>query len=323
MIFSLVQKYKNHFMGFLKESSFSIKLFSLIGLMFAGITIGSLIGVLLIKPLFGIDVASDPSILALDGSDPSIVPVLKFIQFVQSVFFFIIPANIFAYWASNKNATDYLGFHHTKLPLYFFAALIILAAAPAIAGLAIWNENIHLPQFMTGIEEWIRSREKAAEKITELFLRADNTSALFINLLVIALVPALGEELIFRGILQKLLIEKTKSIHWGILITSVIFSAIHFQFLGFVPRLILGGLLGYLFVWSGSIWIPILVHFINNGSAVLADYLYKTQVTGIDLNKEENFSISVTLVSFLISFVLIWFFYKNRKIDSADGERLG
>src|SRR5207344_1198984 len=97
--------------------------------------------------------------------------------------------------------------------------------------------------------------------------------SLAINLFIIAFLPALGEELFFRGMMQKLFSQLTKNNHLAIIITSIIFSAIHLQFYGFLPRMVLGIFLGYLLVWSGSLWLPILAHFVNNASAVLFTFL--------------------------------------------------
>jgi membrane protease YdiL (CAAX protease family) len=85
---------------------------------------------------------------------------------------------------------------------------------------------------------------------------------------VIALIPAIGEELLFRGVIQGSIFKNT-NIHVAVLLTSIIFSAFHLQFYGFLPRMVLGILLGYSLAWSGSLWLPVLIHFINNGAAVV------------------------------------------------------
>jgi membrane protease YdiL (CAAX protease family) len=90
---------------------------------------------------------------------------------------------------------------------------------------------------------------------------------------MIAVLPAVGEELLFRGVIQKLFSKITRSHHWGIWISAILFSALHLQFYGFIPRLLLGAMFGYLLVWSGSLWLPILAHFINNAAAVTALFM--------------------------------------------------
>jgi membrane protease YdiL (CAAX protease family) len=96
---------------------------------------------------------------------------------------------------------------------------------------------------------------------------------MILNLFIIAILPAVGEEFFFRGVLQKILIKLFKSGHVGIWVTAFIFSAIHFQFFGFVPRFILGLIFGYLFFWSGTLWLPVISHFINNAVPVIMAYI--------------------------------------------------
>jgi len=131
----------------------------------------------------------------------------------------------------------------------------------------------------------MRNMETEAEKLTESFLVTHTNFDLIINLSMIALLPAVGEELLFRGVLQNLIQQATKNQHWAVIITGFIFSAIHMQFFGFLPRFMLGVFLGYLLVWTGSIWAPILAHFINNGSAVLLSYY--EQKNAININEEK------------------------------------
>ena len=101
-------------------------------------------------------------------------------------------------------------------------------------------------------------------------------------MLIIALIPAFGEELLFRGLIQKGLFKSWGNIHLAIWLSAFLFSALHLQFLGFIPRFLIGGLLGYLFFWSGSIWLPILAHFVNNATAVLLSFMINKGV----INKE-------------------------------------
>ena len=126
---------------------------------------------------------------------------------------------------------------------------------------------------MAGIEQWMKETEENAEKFTKAFLKMETTGDLLLNMVMIALIPAIGEELLFRGVLQRLFSEWTKNAHWGVFIAAVLFSAIHIQFYGFLPRMVLGVLFGYLFIWSRSLWLPIFGHFVNNGAAVIFAYL--------------------------------------------------
>ena len=135
------------------------------------------------------------------------------------------------------------------------------------------------------IPDWMFVFDNNAEKITKYFLKMNTLGDLFFNVLVIAIIPAIGEELFFRGYLQEKMTQWLGKPDVAIIITAILFSAIHMQFQGFLPRFALGLILGYLFYWSGSLWLPIIAHLLNNAMAVtfsypaLSDYAYLTENT--------------------------------------------
>ncbi len=301
-------------MSYLRDRGFWGQISVLIFLMLSGLIIGSVLSFALIKPLFGLNPLSDPGIFSSNSGNPLHINILKFMQLMQVSFMFIIPANVYAYFYEG-NAASYFQLKRTPGIHYSLAIVLMLVSTPAIAFLITWNEGIQLPSFLSGLDKWMRASEAHATALTEAFLNVDSLGGLFINILIIAVLAAFGEELIFRGILQRLIIEKTQSIHWGVWISAVIFSAFHMQFLGFVPRLVLGALLGYSFIWSGSLFVPILAHFFNNATAVIAHYLFKKGYIPVDINREENFGIPLILISFILSFILIYFW--NKKVKPA------
>ena len=113
----------------------------------------------------------------------------------------------------------------------------------------------------------------------------DTTGDFAFNLIMIGLLPAIGEELVFRGVVQKIFHQWSRNIHIAIWTTAFVFSAMHMQFYGFLPRMVLGGMLGYMLAWSGSLWLPIFAHFVNNAGAVVFMYLFQKGVTDIDPDK--------------------------------------
>ncbi|MCR5050218.1 MAG: CPBP family intramembrane metalloprotease [Paludibacteraceae bacterium] len=204
---------------------------------------------------------------------------LKWLQLLQSIGTFGVPPIVCAWiWATNHRCFSWLGLS-SKISgkTAIFAIVIMLCAIPSINFLADLNSRVVLPSCLHSIESFLRQQEEAAALLTERFLYADDVWTMLVNIGLIALMPALTEELTFRGTLQQIMAKGQKDegakMHVAIWVTAIIFSAIHMQFFGFIPRMLLGAIFGYAFVWTGSLLAPILMHFTNNGMAVLSYYL--------------------------------------------------
>lgn len=146
-----------------------------------------------------------------------------------------------------------------------------------------WNSNLVFPG---ELDAWIRERENMAEAMTKFLTSFRGPGDFLLGFLLIAVLPAISEEFAFRGMLQPALNRATGNMHIAVWVTAILFSAFHFQFLGFVPRLMLGVLFGYLLAWSGRLWLPIIAHFVNNGLMVILLYLH--QLGYIDINPEST-----------------------------------
>ena len=199
---------------------------------------------------------------------------LKWLQFMQTMGTFLLPPILCALiWDAHHRPFHWLKMsQRTDWKLFLIAIAIMICAIPAINLLADLNGRIELPDWLSGIEQWMKDRENDAAVLTERFLQADNVGVLILNIGLMAILPALSEELTFRGTLQQILGNK----HIAIWTTAIIFSAIHMQFYGFIPRMLMGAMFGYIFVWTGSLWVPVVMHFTNNGLAVLAYYIWGT-----------------------------------------------
>ena len=206
---------------------------------------------------------------------------LKWLQFMQTTATFLLPPILCAWlWDEEHKPFRWL---KMDVPVQWqnilLAVVIMVCAVPGINLLADLNSRVELPKSLEFIEQILKSQEEAAAALTERFLQADNIGGLLLNIGLMALLPALSEELSFRGTLQQIISkdqngkEQSTKVHLAIWITAFIFSAIHMQFYGFVPRMLLGAMFGYVFVWSGSLWVPITMHFVNNGLAVLVYFL--------------------------------------------------
>jgi len=246
--------------GIYQSQSLSKQIFLLFMLIFVCFTVANLIG-LSGSLLFGVTSLTDLQ-------DEKTIFLMKFLQGLSSAGLFILPPFLFAYLTGNS-----LSFKPVSRQQILLSAVLMFFAMPLINGMSAWNEQLHLPSFLASVEDWMRGAEAQAKEITEAFLAVSTPLGLAVNILIIAIIPALGEELLFRGVIQKELTKWSGKIHLSIWITAFLFSAIHLQFLGFFPRFLIGGLLGYLFYWSGSIWLPILAHFVNNATAVVLSYM--------------------------------------------------
>jgi hypothetical protein len=196
---------------------------------------------------------------------------LKWLQLIQSFCMFIIPSMIIAYLLSKKPLNFLYLDRKTKKIDLLYIVLFMVIAIPFINLLGNINQQLVLPKAFAGLESWMKTAEEEASQLTERFLDVHNLHGLFSNIFLIALVPALGEELFFRGTLQGIL-KDWKGVRMAIWITAIIFSAIHFEFYGFVPRMLLGAFFGYLLFWSENLWLPFTAHFINNVIAILFFY---------------------------------------------------
>ena len=211
---------------------------------------------------------------------------LKWLQFLQTVGTFLLPAIIGAWiWSEDHKPMKWLKLDRTTdIKNYLLAVGIMVCAVPAINLLADLNGRIRLPESLSVIEQQMKLMEEAAAALTERFLQADNAGVLLINIGLMALLPALAEELSFRGTLQQILAngewQKAK-VHTAIWVTAFIFSAIHMQFYGFIPRMLMGAMFGYIFLWTGCLWVPVLMHFTNNALAVIAYYLTSHSDNGL------------------------------------------
>jgi membrane protease YdiL (CAAX protease family) len=197
-------------------------------------------------------------------------------------------------------------------------ALIVVAFMPFDSLIIEWNQGIHLPQTLSPLEQWVRDKEKELEGVTKYLTTFKTIPQLLVAFLVIAIIPAIGEETLFRGILQRNLTHWTGNVHLGVWVAAALFSAIHVQFLGFFPRMLLGALFGYLYVWSGNLWVPILAHFVNNGFTVLMVFLYQRKLVSMDIESNESVPLLGALISGVVTVGLL-FYFRQANGDKATG----
>ena len=240
-------------------------------LIFAGMAMGcfmifGLVGTMILAKVTGIDLMtlSDPD--KWDYANPSLLTFLRGMLVIQFFALYIIPVFLFARFCDPK-PTQYLGLKSAK-PMYFILGIVVLLVAlPFVDWTGIFNHDL-IPE-TTAIGKWMKASEESAAKQIEFMLKRNTVQDLFINLVLVAVFAGVGEELLFRGVLQRLFIKLFKNPWAGILVTAFIFSAIHLQFYGFIPRFILGILLGLIYWYSGSLWPAIIAHFAYDAFAVI------------------------------------------------------
>ena len=280
---------------------------------FLSAVIFSVVSYVLLPLLFDVAIADLPSFLSDYNSQKS-VNALKFLQLFTSVGLFLLPPFLFAY------LTDFQLQLGKKLSrqIVLLTIAIMLIINPFVAYLMQWNQALVLPEFLESIQIWMEASEQKAMQLTEAFLQMQTSSDLVVNLFLIALIPAIGEELLFRGVLQQLLAKWTGKIHLAIFISAFLFSAIHLQFFGFFPRLILGLVLGYMFYWSKNLWLPILAHFTNNALVIIFSYQLVADKVQLDLlNEEIPVNFSAALISFFAVALLMYLLHKKSSIKKG------
>ena len=234
------------------------------------------------------------------------VPLLV-VQGITTLCGFLI-APYFVWVAMRKKKLT--SFNTKKLQPFALLLVFGIVVAFAVADSAIieWNENIKFPDFLSSFEKWARAKEDQLAELTKMLTQFQSFSEFALAFLVVAIFAGICEEFLFRGIIQTELLKGTKNIHVAIWISAFFFSAIHVQFFGFVPRMLLGALFGYLYYWSGNLWVPMFAHFVNNGFAVCMIYLYQKKIVDTNLESPEAAPWPAVIAAAGIVVAALWYF---------------
>ncbi|HLK27875.1 MAG TPA: CPBP family intramembrane glutamic endopeptidase [Puia sp.] len=246
------------------------------------------------------------SLSDINYNDVKIVNAEKLIQAISSILLFLLTSIVFAFLTFRFKQFYFLGFKSSeKVNFYFLAVIVVLCSFPFAELLAKLNEHIPLSKSLT-------DTENDTAKMMKAFLKENNSFDFIINILLIALLPAICEEVFFRGCLQRILINIFKKPWTGIIVTAALFSAFHFQFAGFLPRMFLGIILGALF-WYGNSLLPSIVgHFFFNAAQIVAVKYYPEIA-----NKNPSFPIYVALISGCIVFGILYLLKKQSTVTYA------
>ncbi|HTF20925.1 MAG TPA: CPBP family intramembrane glutamic endopeptidase [Chryseolinea sp.] len=270
-----------------------------------GILAGSFVAIPLAAYVYGIDVTYN------DNPDLSMAMPLLFTQGVVSFISFIVFPIIHITALEHKPLTPLVDRRLHLTQTLLLVALLGLVFPIAISPLAEWNANLKFPEFMGSFEQWARQQEDVLAQMTDVVTSFSTIGDLLIALLVMAVFAGIGEELVFRGMIQNELWRGTNNIHLAIWTSAFVFSAIHLQFFGFVPRLLLGALFGYLYYWSGNLIVPIAAHFVNNAFGVVMRYLYNIKAISTDVEEVDSAPWSLVVICIVLAGVLL---YQVRKL---------
>jgi membrane protease YdiL (CAAX protease family) len=282
-----------------------------------GLVFGSAIGALLGSIVYQGDGSFFEA--SRNYADESVTLPMMVMQGVASIFSFLV-FPFLAWSLIRKKRFEYFNaqpFFWYSIPLVIVVMLTFLVADSAVIQ---WNQELHLPDFLKSFEDWARATEDDLARVTKMLTQFHTVGDFLVGFVVVALIAGVSEELLFRGIIQSELHRGTNNIHVAIWVSAFLFSAIHFQFFGFVPRLLLGALFGYLYYWSGNIFVPMFAHIVNNGFLVIMIYLNQLGVIKVDVDSTDAVAPWPVISTFaLMTAALIYyskkFFDQNRVTD--------
>jgi membrane protease YdiL (CAAX protease family) len=221
------------------------------------------------------------------GLNPGYLQAIKFSLLLNQICMFGLPALAFG-WLQGPQQDFLRAGHKVPYGLVGLGLVLIVAFMPAVSMLTDLNQRLWLPANMHGIENWIKSKEAANDRLTHVIMQMTSLNDFFINLIIVGIAAGFCEELLFRGVLQNIIFKSTRKLHASIWISAILFSAFHMQFYGFVPRMCIGALLGYMYASGGSIYVNAAMHAFFNGLQVLLIYLYQADIIKINIDDTET-----------------------------------
>ncbi len=285
-----------------------LSLISLLLIAFGGLIVGQFVAIMIVTKLYHLSFIQVMEMVTNISEYPDYKVAIYILQGLSAVFAFILAPWFFLRFIEKKRFSVLSPNKRIELLPVTLALLISIVFMAVNFKFAEWNAQMVFPEFLRGVETWMRMQEDKLEEATYFLTTINNPLELVMAMVVIAIIPAIGEELLFRGLIQNQLLSWTRNTHWAVWLTAILFSAIHIQFYGFVPRMLLGVLFGYMYLWSGNLLYPILAHFANNGFQIAMLYLYSSDLTEFNIDDTSTVPWPVFFTSALISLVLILYY---------------
>lgn len=265
------------------------------------------------------DFATHPEKL---GQIANIQVILSSVQGLAMLLGFIILPLLYLHYSKSLETPSNLFASVPKQGLYMLVSIVLLMVSiPLAEQFALLNKNLSLPDALQAIEEAAKQAEKSAAALTQILVHYNNLPSFLLVLLVISIIPAIGEELVFRGIVQNELIRIWNKKHFAVWVSGFVFSFIHFQFFGFIPRMLLGVLFGYCYLWTNSLWVPIAMHFINNALTLIVAAFFKESLLNASQQENSLFDIRFFIAYIVAQSIFLILYYKfirqNQRKDSS------
>jgi membrane protease YdiL (CAAX protease family) len=287
----------------------------LLGLVLLGMSLGNLLAMsaimILSMPQGGLGLEDISRMLQKPELYPNAWWYLMLLQSISHLFTFLVPGVIYWRWSEKHRVEEFI---RRPLPSYLtlgVTLLVVLVFMPFNSWIIEWNSTLHLPEGLHRVENWMLRKENELANMTQFLTNFGSFVQLIVAVVVIALIPAIGEEVLFRGIIQRKIFHKIGDMHVSIWTSAILFSAIHLQFYGFVPRMLLGAMFGYMYAWTRNLWTPIFAHFVNNAVTIVVVFLSHRQLVDIQIDKVES---SVSWLGALFSLILTAVLLVNLKM---------
>ena len=291
---------------YLKTRPVWAQFFLFLGLAMGSFILGSTAGVFILSKITGIGLAQLSEARSFDTADPAMLTFIRGMILVQFIFLFALPSIVFAY-LSDKKPFQYLGLKAPGSGIYWlWGILVIVLAYPFVEYLGYVNQKLPVG---TETQSWMKRLEEEATRQIGFMLRNRTPLELLKNLFFISVLAGVGEELFFRGVLQRMFIRLTRNPWMGIVIAATIFSAFHFQFFGFFPRLFLGVLLGAIYWFSGSLWAAMLAHFLYDAVVIVYLYFHPEQLQNPEAALIQGQEVQLfigAMISLALTFVVLY-----------------
>lgn len=286
-----------------------ISLALILAIVFIGfVVIGPMIGFVVAMPFYDGDFLVDFTSNQLSAD--AFVP-LMIIQGMTSFTGLVLLPMAYIRFSENKPIRDFFPPDNKAGFAILLGCLMIVPFILALSPITEWNMSVEFPESLKSFEDWARAQEDKLAEMTKFMTKFDSFGAYLLGLLVIAVLAGIGEEFVFRGLIQNELWRSSGNIHVAIWVSAFLFSAIHLQFFGFFPRFFLGALFGYLYYWSGNLWIPVVAHFFNNGFLLTMVYLQGIGLSNVDMEDETSAPVYLVAICAVAVFALLYFFKKQ------------